>query len=74
MSKNDIQKMVNLLEFIFYDSTEDIKKINENIDDKLLQFDTKNIVLDPYKSCDALLNNKQTIKKALDLGIQIRLR
>ena len=65
--QNDIRRMVNLLEFIFYDSTEDIKKINENIDDKLLQFDTKNIVLDPYKSCDALLNNKQTIKKALDL-------
>ena len=65
--QNDIRRMVNLLEFIFYDSAEDIKKINENIDDKLLQFDTKNIVLDPYKSCDALLNNKQTIKKALDL-------
>ena len=42
-------------------------KINEKIDDKLLQFDKKNITLDPYKACDALLNNKQTIDKALDL-------
>ena len=65
--QNDIRRMVNLLEFIFYDTKEDITKINENIDDKLLQFDTKNIVLDPYKACDALLNNKQTIDKALDL-------
>ena len=46
--QNDIRRMVNL-EFIFYDTKEDITKINENIDDKLLQFDTKNIMLDPTK-------------------------
>ena len=65
--QNDIRRMVNILEFIFYDTNEDMKTINENIDDKLLQFDKKNIILDPYKSCDALLNHKQTIDKALDL-------
>jgi DNA polymerase III delta prime subunit len=65
--QNDIRRMVNILEFIFYDTNEDIKNINENIDDKLAQFDKKNIVLDPYKSCDALLNHKQTIDKALNL-------
>lgn len=65
--QNDIRRMVNILEFIFYDTNEDMKTINENIDDKLLQFDKKNIMLDPYKSCDALLNHKQTIDKALEL-------
>jgi DNA polymerase III delta prime subunit len=66
-SQNDIRRLVNLLEFLFFDKEADIKIICENIDEKLNQFSKKNLVIDPYKSCDLLLNQYQETSKAIDI-------
>ena len=65
--QNDIRRLVNLLEFIYYDKSIDVKEINEKIDDKLNNFSKKNVILDPYKCCDAILNQKLKMDKVLDL-------
>jgi replication factor C subunit 1 len=66
-SQNDIRRLVNLLEFLFFDKESDIKLICENIEEKLAQFSKKNLVIDPYKSCDLLLNQYQETNKAIDI-------
>ncbi len=65
--QNDIRRLVNLLEFIFFDKNEPIDKINENIDEKLNNFSKKNIILDPYKCCDSLLNNYTSFQRSIEL-------
>ena len=65
--QNDIRRLVNLLKFIYYDKSIDVKEINEKIDDKLNNFSKKNVILDPYKCCDAILNQKLKMDKVLDL-------
>tara|TARA_B100000989_G_C19530590_1_gene469525 strand:- start:1812 stop:3200 length:1389 start_codon:yes stop_codon:yes gene_type:complete len=66
-SQNDIRRLVNLLEFIFFDKDCDLKDVCANIDNKLEQFSKKHIVLDSYKCCDLLLNSYQPHDKALEL-------
>ena len=65
--QNDIRRLLNLLEFIFFDKTEQISEINNNIDDKLSQFSKKHVLMDPYKCCDTLLNGFTSIDKCIEL-------
>ncbi len=65
--QNDIRRLVNLLEFIFFDKNCEISEINNNIDSKLEEFNKKNISLDPYKCCDSLLNKYNSMEESLDL-------
>ena len=65
--QNDIRRLVNLLEFIFYDKNCNIAEINENIDKKLEEFSKKNVILDPYKCCDSLLNKYTSMDRSIEL-------
>tara|TARA_Y100000590_G_C15746615_1_gene1022294 strand:+ start:7059 stop:8429 length:1371 start_codon:yes stop_codon:yes gene_type:complete len=57
-SQNDIRRLINILEYLFYDKSKNNQDVYDNIEKELINFDKKNTTYDIYNVTSTILNKK----------------